>query len=869
MVQQFGRRRVLPVAVIVLVLAAASAGSARSGGPPDQSSGPVVGSAVAASRFAGDVRRIPRSHVEPDDHAAKQIDENPPSAAGDQAVQTATPTASAPSPTTNFAGLDQANWGAGWPPDTNGDVGPNYYIQAVNTSIGLFDKSTGSRVAAFTFDALFSQAPTGTPCDNDNQGDPVALYDPIGDRYIVSDFAWSNYTSGAMYQCIAVSRTNDPVSGGWYFYAFQTESGGLLPDYPKLAVWPDGVYMSANIFSTTGSGSYQHAQVWVFDRTAMEAGTSARSVSFNLPSKVGGTTVFSLLPSNTRVVTGLPPTGSPNYFASIYGSYAVRVWKFHVDWSNTSNSTFTGPTNVPIATFNVGPSNVPEKGGNNVDTLSYRLMFQNQYTNENGRESLWLTHTVGNGGSPNVAQVRWYQLSVTGGTIASSPVQQSTWAPDAKNRFMPSLAVDKNGDMAIGYSVSDSTMYPSIRYAARLAGDPANTLSQAETSLIEGTGYQCCSFSNGQTNTRWGDYSAMTIDPDGCTFWYTNEYYDVQPTSLAQDDWKTRIGSFTLPGCNTAPQAAPTVTSFSPTSGPPGTGVTITGTGLTGASSVTFNGTAASFTVNSATQITATVPANATSGVIAVTTSAGAGASANAFTVTAQPAPAISGFSPTSGTVGTTVTISGSGFTGATGVAFNGVAASSFTVNSDSQITATVPAAAASGPISVSGPGGTVTSSSSFTVTASAIVNGNFETGTFAGWTTGGGQPAPVISTTRAHSPTHSALLGWTGSVGEPTGDSWIQQQFSVPAGGGTLSFYVWEFTTDSVTYDWQTCQIRNTSGATLATLFKEAANGETWVQRSYSLANWAGQNVVLWCNVHEDGWGDQTYMYLDDVAVN
>jgi hypothetical protein len=201
-------------------------------------------------------------------------------------------------------------------------------------------------------------------------------------------------------------------------------------------------------------------------------------------------------------------------------------------------------------------------------------------------------------------------------------------------------------------------------------------------------------------------------------------------------------------------------------------------------------------------------------------------------------------------------------------VAFNGTAAS-YSVGSDTQITTSVPSGATSGPIAVTTAAGTGTSTSSFTVATQPIVNGNFETGTFSGWTTGGAQPTPSISTTQAYSPTHSALLGYTGSSGEPNGDSWIQQQFAVPAAGGTLSLWVWEFTTDSVTYDWQTCQLRNTAGTTLSTLFKEAGNGRAWQQRSYSLMSWAGQTIVLWCNVHEDGWGDQTYMYVDDVAVN
>ncbi|HEY8226212.1 MAG TPA: hypothetical protein VIG25_13100, partial [Pyrinomonadaceae bacterium] len=455
--------------------------------------------AVKPKIFHGDVRRLPlrkpkikKPRPEPKEPAA----ELPSTLEPDAALQPIAPAAAAPTPSASFPGLDFANWGNGWPPDTNGDVGPNHYIQTVNTSIGIFDKATGTRLAAFTFDTFFSQQPTGTPCDNSNQGDPVALYDALSDRWIVSDFAWSNYTSGAMYQCMAVSQTSDPVSGGWYFYAWQTASGGKIPDYPKLGVWPDGIYMSANIFATTGSGQFQNVQVWAFNRTEMESGVTAHAVSFNLPKSTQGTSIFSLLPSNVRDNGGQLLPGTPNYFTSIWGIVKARVWKFHPDYAVPANSTFTGPSNVTISSFSAGPSNVPEKDGNALDSLTYRVMMQNQYQNLNGLESLWITQTIGNGGTPNIAQIRWYQLNVTSGSVVTSgPVQQGTWSPDSKHRFMPSLALDKNGDMAIGYSVSDATMYPAIRYAGRLANDPLNTLGQGETSLIEGTGFQCCKFS--------------------------------------------------------------------------------------------------------------------------------------------------------------------------------------------------------------------------------------------------------------------------------------------------------------------------------------------------------------------------------------
>jgi hypothetical protein len=183
--------------------------------------------------------------------------------------------------------------------------------------------------------------------------------------------------------------------------------------------------------------------------------------------------------------------------------------------------------------------------------------------------------------------------------------------------------------------------------------------------------------------------------------------------------------------------------------------------------------------------------------------------------------------------------------------------------------------------ITASNAGGTSTATANPVgpVTSSPIANAGFETGSWSPWVPAGtpntsppAAPAPRLvtpQTGRTHNNSaYAALLGFTGTSAEPTGDSWIKQTFTVPASGGTLSFYVWEFTTDSVRWDWQTCQIQNPSGTTLATLFKEAGNGQAWIQKSYSLSNWKGQTVALWCNVHEDGWGDQTYMYMDDFAV-
>jgi len=484
--------------------------------------------------------------------------------------------APAPATSSNFDGLafnddcGGVRCGAGHPPDTNGDVGPNYYIESVNTAIAIYDKSTGSRVAAFGFDAFMSQAQFGNLCDTDNFGDPVVLYDTFADRWIITDFAFQLDGTGSVvsppgsYQCFAVSKTGNPVSGGWNFYSLHVTDA--LQDYPKFGIWSDGLYMSANMFGFSAGAPFQNVRVWAFNRAQMEAGQIAQVVEFDAPAKSGPAPIFTLLPSNARAQTGTPPAGRENLFASVwYYSARVRIFKFHVDWANTASSTFTGPIDSSTgSTFGSPPGTVPELGGNNLDTLGYRLMMQNQYTNIAGVESLWDSHAVA-GSSGSQAAVRFYQVPVTGGTIGSA-LQAATWNPDSANRWLPSVAIDRAGDMAIGYSVSSSSIHPAIRYAGRLAADPLNTITQTEANLIAGTGAQVGTC-GGSACARWGDYSAMTLDPDGCTFWYTNEYY----ADLSLND-RTRIGSFAFPSCVNSPpptQPPPTATpSPSPSPGP-------------------------------------------------------------------------------------------------------------------------------------------------------------------------------------------------------------------------------------------------------------------------------------------------------------
>ncbi len=458
-----------------------------------------------------------------------------------------TPSAPAPPPIAVYEGLDRFNWGAGSPPDPNGDVGPNNYIQTVNTSIGVYRKSDGFQQAAFTFNTFMSQGHFGNLCDTNNFGDPVVLYDTFEDRWMISDFAFLTDISGNVlapsFQCFAVSMTGDPVAGGWNFYSIQITDA--LNDYPKFGVWPDGFYMSANMFTFGAGSSFKTARAWAFNKAQMYAGSpTVKVVTFDI---AGGD--FAVMPSNARLQTGTPPPGRPNLFISTEEFLnALTVYKFHVDWNSISQSTFTGPDTPSTATSwpNAAVANAAQPGtAMLLDVLQIRAMVQNQYTNIGGVESLWIPHTVRRGNTTGFAAPRWYQANVTGGTVAGTLVQATTWDPDGANvinRFMPSLAIDRVGNMAMGYSTSSGTVFPSIMYAGRLATDPINTFSQTEQTFFTGTASQT-------GINRWGDYSAMTLDPDGCTFWYTSEYANPADQTF-NHRWLTKFGSIpAFSGC--------------------------------------------------------------------------------------------------------------------------------------------------------------------------------------------------------------------------------------------------------------------------------------------------------------------------------
>src|SRR5260221_104861 len=469
------------------------------------------------------------------------------------------PLAPMPAPLLTFAGTSDNDNQAlvGFrvvPPDTNGDVGPNHYVQWNNLVFEVFDKTGAPVLGPLPGNTLF--AGFGGPCETNNDGDPAAVYDQLADRWVLTQFS-----IGDGIQCVAVSQTGDPT-GAYFRYAFIV-TPGAENDYPKMGVWPDGYYLTFRKFP-----NFQMVAA-AFERDKMIQGLPAQQVLFTIPAPAGpgctgpGDCYEGVLPSHLEGMTP-PPPGSPNYFLMSFddeafsttpvpGQDSYKLWKFHVDWTTPGSSTFTGPTTIPTDEMDINLCGfapcVPQQGSPELlDHLSFFTMYRLVYRNFGDHESLWANNTVNLGA--NRAGIRWAEIRDPNG--APAVFQAGTHGPaDDLHRWMGSLAVDKDGNMALGYNVAGTSLFPSIRYAGRLAGDPAGPLPQTETEMFAGTGSQVGSFS------RWGDNSAMSVDEsDGCTFWYTQEYY----AATGSFDFKTRVGAFKFPSCTPPPHGTLTRT---------------------------------------------------------------------------------------------------------------------------------------------------------------------------------------------------------------------------------------------------------------------------------------------------------------------
>jgi hypothetical protein len=405
------------------------------------------------------------------------------------------------------------------PPDTNGAVGATQYVQWVNAEFAVFDKVTGALLAGPTQgNALWHGF--GGGCETNNDGDPIVQYDKIAKRWVLTQFSISTLP---YLECVAVSTSSD-ATGTYNRYAFSFGKVDYA-DYPKLGVWSDAYYMSFNMFND--GGNFIGAQACALDRNAMLAGTNASIQCFQQPY-----TVASLLPSDMDG-TIPPAAGEPAFFMN-FAKNVIQLWRFHVDFVTPANSTFTGPTVLPVASFvaRCFRSCVAQPGTSQMlDALGDRPMYRLAYRQfANGVESLTFNHSISTG-------IRWYEVRSPNGT--PTVFQQGTFNPDSNVRWMGSMAMDQSGDIALGYSVSSSSVYPSVYFTGRVASDALGSM-EGEQLIVGGGGSQ----TGGQN--RWGDYSAMTVDPvDDCTFWYTQEYIQ----STGSFNWNTRIANLIFPNC--------------------------------------------------------------------------------------------------------------------------------------------------------------------------------------------------------------------------------------------------------------------------------------------------------------------------------
>jgi len=400
--------------------------------------------------------------------------------------------------------------GQGYPTDANGTAGPNHYMEVYNLQYMIFDKSGNTVAGPTDMNTLFN----GVTGAEYNDGDPIILYDENADRWFAAEFSVSGSND---YMLMAVSVTNDPT-GQWYAYSFDVDD---MPDYMKFGVWQDGYYMADN--NSNGD------DIYVFERDVMlQGGSNPKMVGFDNPNRPNsGFHTLQPLDNDGQWA----PSGTPGMFITInddaWGGGGDELWLFElqVDWNNTANSTFqrTQVISVPSfdSEFNTSSymDDITQEGtSQKLDAIPQVLMFRAQYRNFGNEQTIVACHTVDVDGNDH-AGIRWYELTNTGS--GWSLRQSGTYAPDATNRWMGSIAMNGNHEIALAYAVAGSNTYTGLRFAGQSAAEHANAsgvLDIPETVIVNGQG--------AQTNTnRWGDYFQLSVDPtDDRTFWFTGQY---------------------------------------------------------------------------------------------------------------------------------------------------------------------------------------------------------------------------------------------------------------------------------------------------------------------------------------------------------
>lgn len=466
--------------------------------------------------------------------------------------------------TVQFEGIDASNDPiAGYTVDPNGAVGTLQYLEWVDQAYQGYDKATFAPVYTIPQRGTTPWLQNNMPDCTTGGGNGVILFDHLASRWIIA----VRQGGPSYFYCLAVSNTDDLTAPDFAWYTYELPLNPLItfsgvtayPDYPKIATWPDAYYVTIDLENP--KKGYQEVGVLVcaFDRTNILNGMTARTPQcFSYPKTIGPLFLsHSLLPADIDGTT--PPTpGTPEEFVSIENpsgqattSNELNLWQFHVDWTTRSNSTFTGPTPITVTSYQPGcytvsnPSNtycVPEPSTqqtkNRIDSIGDRLMHRFAFRQYPTYQSFLITQSVQLSPLSLQTGIRWYELEPSGGVF--SVANSGTISPDTRNfRFVPSVAQDKVGNMAIGYSVSASNLHPTI--AASYLNLPNNG-SPREFMILKGS-------ADAENSPHWGGYTSMTVDPvDDCTFWYVNEYLTTNQTGTSRT-WQTRIAYFDLPGC--------------------------------------------------------------------------------------------------------------------------------------------------------------------------------------------------------------------------------------------------------------------------------------------------------------------------------
>ncbi len=428
----------------------------------------------------------------------------------------------APSIGANFDGSTDADNSAilGFavvPPDTDGDVGPNHYVQWINSVSEIFDKNGNTLAGPFAGNQYFQGL--GGDCEANNNGDPITLYDEEADRWLVSQFA---VDASPYSMCVAISQTSDPTGAyNQYEFSFGTD----FPDYPKLGIWGDSYIMTTRDFANGFSWAGMSAVA--MDRTAMLNGNATTMVRF--PNAFAAIS-DGALPAD---FDGAGATGPAVFGAhGDDGDTTFELWELDVDWANPGAATFSALPGVTISSYDGVVPSANQPNGQVLDDHSFFTMHRLNVRDFGTHQSMVANHSVET--TAGTVGIRWYEFRNTGSGWTLH--QEGTYSPDSDDRWMGSISINAAGDIALGYSRSSSSMFPSIYFTGQTFDqNGSGTMNVAETLIHAGTGSQSGA-------SRWGDYSKMAVDPVDDSFWYTTEYYE----TTSSFNFKTRIANFIL-----------------------------------------------------------------------------------------------------------------------------------------------------------------------------------------------------------------------------------------------------------------------------------------------------------------------------------